>query len=328
MPGPRRHVGAMHTHNELEYQLKRAGQGQLPCSKTFGVSWKRNRTRCSSPKVNPATRTRPTAAPLADGRGPCRIGSAHFLGGPGADGSGDAVAVAVDHLTLQRHRYEEQVTWCVVLPGLGAPLWPGDEGFAQFVTHPDHLAALATLFDMSSPDVATCRVLEVGCARGDNLIPMAGSLPLAQFAGIDLSGRQIDEGRATIAALGLTNVELREMSIMDVTADFGSFDYIVIQEHGDRSVTRTRSIVRGFRARLAHPRPVLRFRHGPVFPAIRALPRSDAFFAHAIRAGAHVVAHHRKRAAWDSRTCTSTRWCAYRVRRPVQHPPEPTEPWR
>ena len=101
------------------------------------------------------------------------------------------------------------------------------EGFAQFETHPDHLAALATLFDMSPPDVATCRVLEVGCARGDNLIPMAASLPLAQFVGIDLSRRQIEVGRATIAALGLKNIELLANSIMDVTADFGSFDYII-----------------------------------------------------------------------------------------------------
>jgi len=101
------------------------------------------------------------------------------------------------------------------------------EGFARFETHPDHLAALARLFDVSSPEVESCRVLEVGCARGDNLIPMAVSLPMAQFVGIDVSRRQIEEGRATIVAMGLTNVELLEQSIMDVTADFGSFDYIV-----------------------------------------------------------------------------------------------------
>ncbi len=51
------------------------------------------------------------------------------------------------------------------------------EGFAVFQTHPDHLAALARVFEVSPPEVETCRVLEVGCARGDNLIPMAVSLP-------------------------------------------------------------------------------------------------------------------------------------------------------
>jgi methyltransferase-like protein/SAM-dependent methyltransferase len=101
------------------------------------------------------------------------------------------------------------------------------EGFARFETHPDHLAALAMLFGVSSPDIETCRVLEVGCACGDNLIPMAVSLPMARFVGIDLSQRQIEAGRATVAALGLANVELLETSIMDVNADFGSFDYVV-----------------------------------------------------------------------------------------------------
>ena len=47
------------------------------------------------------------------------------------------------------------------------------EGFVLFQTHPDHLASLAQLFEVSPPSVETCTVLEVGCASGENLIPMA-----------------------------------------------------------------------------------------------------------------------------------------------------------
>ncbi len=101
------------------------------------------------------------------------------------------------------------------------------EGFALFLTHPDHLAALARLFGVSAPDVETCRVLELGCARGDNLIPMALSLPRARLVGIDLSERQIAEGRATIAQLGLENIELHEQNIMDAGPELGQFDFIV-----------------------------------------------------------------------------------------------------
>jgi len=101
------------------------------------------------------------------------------------------------------------------------------EGFALFLTHPDHLAALARLFGVSTPDVETCQVLELGCARGDNLIPMALSLPRARLVGIDLSPRQIAEGRATIAELGLENIELREQSIMDAGPELGQFDFIL-----------------------------------------------------------------------------------------------------
>jgi methyltransferase-like protein len=97
-------------------------------------------------------------------------------------------------------------------------------------THPGRLAALGQLFGMRTPAVETCRVLELGCASGDNLIPMALVLPAARFLGIDLSVRQIEQGRQTTAALGLTNIELRHADIGSVDADYGQFDYIV--SHG------------------------------------------------------------------------------------------------
>jgi methyltransferase-like protein/SAM-dependent methyltransferase len=94
-------------------------------------------------------------------------------------------------------------------------------------THPDRLATLATLFGMSVPPVERCRVLELGCADGGNLIAMAEGLPEGRFLGIDFSGRQIATGRANLEAVGLTNVELRHASILDLGDDLGSFDYII-----------------------------------------------------------------------------------------------------
>src|SRR5207247_7326990 len=72
-----------------------------------------------------------------------------------------------------------------------------------------------------------CRVLEIGCASGGNLLPMAEALPEASFLGIDLSERQINEGQQAIAALGLGNVELRHLNVLEIGPDFGLFDYIV-----------------------------------------------------------------------------------------------------
>lgn len=61
--------------------------------------------------------------------------------------------------------------------------------FAQ--THPDRLATVATLLGLRPAPVEQCRVLELGCAGGGNLIPMALTLPESTFVGIDLSARQI-----------------------------------------------------------------------------------------------------------------------------------------
>jgi methyltransferase-like protein/SAM-dependent methyltransferase len=94
-------------------------------------------------------------------------------------------------------------------------------------THPDWLATLATLFGMCPAPVEHCRVLEIGCASGGNLLPMAEGLPDSEFIGIDLSARHIDTGQATLAALGLTNVRLLRMSIEGVTEELGRFDYVI-----------------------------------------------------------------------------------------------------
>ena len=101
------------------------------------------------------------------------------------------------------------------------------ESHAYFEAHPDRLAVVATLFGMTPPPVATARVLELGCASGGNLIPMALALPEARFVGVDRSARQVAEGRALIEQLGLDNIELREMSLADVGEDVGTFDYIL-----------------------------------------------------------------------------------------------------
>jgi SAM-dependent methyltransferase len=95
------------------------------------------------------------------------------------------------------------------------------------LTHPDNLATVAGLAGMRPPHVEQCRVLELGCGAGGNLIPMALSLPGASFVGIDLSSRQIADGQALAATLGLTNIRLRRLNILDVDASFGRFDFII-----------------------------------------------------------------------------------------------------
>jgi methyltransferase-like protein/protein-L-isoaspartate O-methyltransferase len=94
-------------------------------------------------------------------------------------------------------------------------------------SHPDRLATVATLLGMSPTAVERCRVLELGCASGGNLIPMGYGLPGSQFVGVDISARQIAEGQTAVTTLGLRNVTLRHMDILEAGADLGKFDYII-----------------------------------------------------------------------------------------------------
>jgi SAM-dependent methyltransferase len=97
--------------------------------------------------------------------------------------------------------------------------------FAQ--THPDLLAAHATLYGLEPPPVETSRVLEIGCTDGGNLLPMAASLPRATFVGIDSAVRAIERARGLADQLELGNVTFLAQSIEDYEVEPGEFDYVI-----------------------------------------------------------------------------------------------------
>ena len=94
-------------------------------------------------------------------------------------------------------------------------------------THPDRLGMIATLLGLEPAPVERCRVLELGCAVGGNLLPMAYALPGSTFVGVDYSSPQIDEARARAAQLELANVEFLDADVAALPTDLGGFDYIV-----------------------------------------------------------------------------------------------------
>lgn len=94
-------------------------------------------------------------------------------------------------------------------------------------THPDHLYVLGRIFGLQTAHPEHCRVLELGCADGANLLPMAYTLPDSRFAGVELSRVQVDTGQALIKQLGLKNVELHHADVLTLSESLGEFDYIV-----------------------------------------------------------------------------------------------------
>lgn len=111
------------------------------------------------------------------------------------------------------------------------PLNPYDEtpwsGAPCPSSHPDRLGAIARLFGLQSAPANRCRVLELGCAAGANLLPMAAAFPGSQFVGVDLSAVQIAAGVRERDALGLSNLTLHAGDLAAVPADLGTFDFIL-----------------------------------------------------------------------------------------------------
>ena len=69
-------------------------------------------------------------------------------------------------------------------------------------THPARLATVAFLRGMRPAPIDRCRVLELGCGAGRNLLPMAFYLPDSEFVGLDLARQPIAFGQAFAADLG------------------------------------------------------------------------------------------------------------------------------
>jgi SAM-dependent methyltransferase len=94
-------------------------------------------------------------------------------------------------------------------------------------SHPDRLASVASLFGMTPAPVTSCRVLEIGCGSGGNIIPMAFRLPGSRFTGVDLADQPIAEGQRVAGELELANLELIAMDLCDIGPALGEFDYII-----------------------------------------------------------------------------------------------------
>lgn len=93
---------------------------------------------------------------------------------------------------------------------------------------PDRLGAIAILHNIDISPVDSCRVLELGCGDGANLISIAASMPGSECIGLDLSVERIRDAERSVKTLGLTNVTFQHADVMDFDpGKFGQFDFII-----------------------------------------------------------------------------------------------------
>ena len=94
-------------------------------------------------------------------------------------------------------------------------------------SHPDRMFAVAALFGLSPVPPESARILELGCAGGGNILPIASQFPNANCVGIELSESQCEAANIAINFSGLKNIKITQGSIADVTPELGKFDYII-----------------------------------------------------------------------------------------------------
>lgn len=96
------------------------------------------------------------------------------------------------------------------------------------LTGPNHLSSLGRLHGIETKAPERCRVLELGCGNGSNLLSHAYNLEESEFVGIDISPEQIREAKRSARDLSLGNAIFEEIDLMELTVEaFGKFDFIV-----------------------------------------------------------------------------------------------------
>ena len=79
--------------------------------------------------------------------------------------------------------------------------------------------------DVVQPSKA--RILEIGCASGHNLIPLAMRWPGSRFTGIDLSEQAVAAARGLAEHAGLENAEFQAVDLRNFEAGGEPFDFII-----------------------------------------------------------------------------------------------------
>jgi SAM-dependent methyltransferase len=93
--------------------------------------------------------------------------------------------------------------------------------------HPGVLSAVGSLFGMTPAPLEKCRVLELGCACGTNLLPLAELLPGSEFVGVDICHGHIAQAQCLADAADLHNVALHAGDLLDFDPGPAKFDYII-----------------------------------------------------------------------------------------------------
>jgi SAM-dependent methyltransferase len=124
---------------------------------------------------------------------------------------------------------------------------------------------MATLFGLDPAPPSACRVLELGCGDGGNILPMALGLPGSSFVGIDLAPLATERARALADLLHLENIEFEHVGIEDYDAPDGSFDYVIAHGVFSWVPERVRDDLLALCARLLTP-------HGVAYVSYNAMP--------------------------------------------------------
>jgi methyltransferase-like protein len=134
--------------------------------------------------------------------------------------------------------------------------------------HPARVAAIARLFGLDAPPPDGARVLEIGCADGRDIIPLAAQHPRGVFLGLESSAAQARRGNERIARLGLLNIRILRGDLAAFEWQSRRFDYILCHDAYRHGSTPLRAAILRVVASCLEPNGIVYIGHN-VLPGWR-----------------------------------------------------------
>ena len=100
-------------------------------------------------------------------------------------------------------------------------------GHVYWFAHPDHMRVLAHFHGLAAAPASRCRVLELGCGDGGNLLPLAERFERSRFEGIDLAASHVARARDLAARVGLQNLAVERADVRTLEVEEGAYDYVI-----------------------------------------------------------------------------------------------------
>lgn len=94
-------------------------------------------------------------------------------------------------------------------------------------TDPAATCVSAWLAGLRPPLPATARILEIGCASGHNLLPLAARWPGSLCTGVDISGESISRAQRLAEESGIRNVTFITADLRELDLSGQEFDFII-----------------------------------------------------------------------------------------------------
>lgn len=94
-------------------------------------------------------------------------------------------------------------------------------------SHPARMAGVARLLGVPAAEPDRCRVLELGCGSGLNLLAMAERLTGSEFVGVDVADTHIVMANRAAAACEIRNARFIRSDLLDLTPEADSYDFVI-----------------------------------------------------------------------------------------------------